>query len=250
MRPSLFFLLLLLIFGCKEPTQKVIDRYPNGQIMTEYYYPDKSDTSNYTCKVYYENGKLKHETHVASNMFVDEKKTFFDNGKLQRIEQLSQPTPLDANKYDCYIINFRLDGTKESEYKYVNDKINGLTIDYDSTGRKARTAEYVDGKMNGQEILYYHSGKVKSIAFVKNDTLRGFDIDFKESGDTLKWFHNGENGINGMFYKKWLGNDLILTGNYGDSLRSYVVWRWWDKANRLVKKKVAKSKDEEYIAPE
>jgi antitoxin component YwqK of YwqJK toxin-antitoxin module len=250
MRTYPFFLFLLFMFGCKESTQKVVGRYPSGQIMTEYFYPNKTDTSSYTCKVYYENGRLKHETQIASNMFIGEKKTFFENGKLQRIEKLSRPTPLDATKYDCYITNFRPDRTKESEYQYVNDKINGLVIDYDSKGRKARTAEYMDGKINGKETLYFPTGNIKSIAFVKNDTLRGFDIDFKESGDTLKWFHSGEYGLNGMFYKKWLDNGLVLTGNYGDTIRSYVVWNWWDKTNKKVKSKIAKSKNEEYVAPE
>ena len=104
--------------------------------------------------------------------------------------------------------------------------------------------------MNGKEILYYESGEIKRIAFVKNDTLRGFDIDFKQNGDTLKWFHGGGYGLNGMFYKKWLDNGLILTGNYGDTLRSYVVWKWWAKTNKVVKSKMVKSKNEEYIAPE
>jgi len=98
MRPYPFFLFLLLIFGCKEPTQKIIDRYPSGQVMTEYFYPDKTDTSNFTCKVYYENGRLKHETQVAFNMFVGEKKTFFEGGKLKRVEKLNQSTPVHASK--------------------------------------------------------------------------------------------------------------------------------------------------------
>jgi antitoxin component YwqK of YwqJK toxin-antitoxin module len=218
--------------------------------MIEYFYPDKKDTSSYTCKVYYESGKLKHETQVASNMFIGEKKTFFENGNIKRIEKLNQSTLLDATVYDCHITNFRIDGTKESEYQYLNDKITGLTIDYDSTGNKTRTAEYVNGKMNGKETLYFPSGGIKSIAFVKNDTLKGFDIDFKDNGDTLKWFHNGEYGFNGIFYKKWLDNGLILTGQYGDRLRSYVTWKWRDKTNNVVKSKIDKSKNDEYVAPE
>jgi hypothetical protein len=57
---------LILLFGCKSPTKKVVDRYPSGQVMTEYIYVDKNDTSNYICKVYYKNGVLKHETNHFS----------------------------------------------------------------------------------------------------------------------------------------------------------------------------------------
>ena len=250
MKPWLFFLLLIVILGCKEPTQKVIDRYPNGQTMTEYFYPNKGDTLNYTCKVYYESGKLKHETQISYNMFVGEKKTYFENGKLERVEKLTRPTPLDDSTYDCYIINFRHDGTKKSEYQYVNNELNGLSIDYDSVGKKVRSAEYTNGKMNGKETLYYPSGKIKGIAYVKNDTLRGFHFHFKENGDTLKWFHNGEFGFNGVFYKKWLDNGLTLTGHHGDSSRSFVIWKWWDKYHNMVKSKIARSENEEYPTPE
>ena len=94
--------------------------------MTENIYTNKNDTSEYVCNVYYENGVLKHETQISNNNFIGEKKSFFENGKIERIEKLSQPTPLDVELYDCYIINYRADGTKESEYQYVNDKLTGL----------------------------------------------------------------------------------------------------------------------------
>jgi antitoxin component YwqK of YwqJK toxin-antitoxin module len=250
LRSYLILIFVLILFSCKEPLQKVIDRYPNGQVMTEYIYLNKKDTSSYTEKVYYESGKLKYETDVVSNLFSGEKRTYYENGKLQRLEKLFRPTPLNDSTYDCQIINYRADGSKESEYQYVNNVINGLWTDYDSTGKKIRTAEYINGKMNGRETIYFSNQKIKSIAFVKNDTLKGFQIDFNENGDTLKWFHNGEYGFNGIFYKKWLNNGLILTGHHGDRDRTFVVWKWWDKSNKLVKSQIVRSKNEEYPAPE
>jgi len=242
--------LLLLFTGCKQAANKIIDTYSNGQTKTEYIYPDKSDTSKYTCNVYYETGKLKHKTEVVNGMFVGDKISYHANGVVERIERLSQPTALNDARYDCHITNYRPDGTKESEYNYVKDKVNGLATDYDSSGVITRTTDYIDGKMNGKETLYFTNGKIKSIAFVKNDTLRGYHIDFKENGDTLKWFNNGEYGVNGMFQKKWLDNGQVLTGNYGDTLRSYVIWNWFDKDNKKIKTKVDKSKNEQYIEPE
>ena len=99
-------------------------------------------------------------------------------------------------------------------------------------------------------MFYFSNGNVKNIAFVKNDTLIEVDIYFKENGDSLKWFHNGVYGINGMFYKKWLEDGRMLTGNYGDTLRSFVVWKWFNENNKEVKSKIQKSKNEKYIAPE
>jgi antitoxin component YwqK of YwqJK toxin-antitoxin module len=238
MRAYLLPLIVLFAFGCKQAAQKVMDSYPNGQASLVFFYPDNSDTSTYSVKGYYESGKLKHESKVESNLFIGEKKTFYENGKIERIEKLSKPTSLNATEYDCHVVNFRVDGTKESEYQYLKNKLSGLSIDYDSLGKKAKSVEYINGRISGKEIDYFPSGQVKSIAFVTNDTLRGFDIEFKENGDTLKWYHNGEFGVNGMFRKKWMNNGLVLTGHHGDSLRTYVVWRWYDRNSREIKRKV------------
>jgi len=240
MRTHYTILFLLLLFACKQTKKRIIDRYPSGHVMTEYIYIDKRDTSNYICKVYYENGRLKHETEIANNNFIGKKKLFFENGRIERIEKFFQAKPLDAETYDCYIINYRADGSKESEYQYKNEKINGLVIDYDSTSKKARTAEYVDGKMNGKEILYFPTGKIRSIVQCRNDSAYGYEYEFNESGDTLRAnIHYGLSD-NGIFTKKWLSNGRLLTGSYGDSSRKVVIWKWYDKKGTLINSLVDK----------
>jgi antitoxin component YwqK of YwqJK toxin-antitoxin module len=233
----------------------VVDKYPGGQVMTEYIYADKNDTSNYICKVYYENGGLKHETQISNNNFVGEKKSFFENGKIERIEKLSQPTPLDVESYDCYIISYRPNGAKESEYQYVNDKLNGLAKDYDSLGNIVRTTEYIDGKVNGLSILYHPNGKIKLLAHCRNDSAYGYEYEFSETGDTLRAnIHYGLSD-NGVFSKKWLPDGRILAGSYGDSSRSFVIWKWYDKNRNFIKSLVDKgtpvdSVTKRFIGPE
>lgn len=230
----------LLLFGCKQATKKIIDRYSSGQPMTEYIYSDKNDTSNFVCRIYYENGQLKHETKIIDNKFVDEKKSFFENGKIEKLEKLFQPTPLDAKTYDCHIVSYRSNGTKESEYQYINDNLNGVVIDYDSNGNKARSATYINGKMNGKEILYFSNGKIKSMVECKNDSAYGYEYEFTENGDTLKAFVHYGLSDNGIFYKKWLSNGRLLLGSYGDLSRSFVIWEWYDKKRALIKSVVDK----------
>jgi antitoxin component YwqK of YwqJK toxin-antitoxin module len=247
---------LLLLFGCKANNKKIVDRYPSGQIMTEYIYTEKDDTSGYVCRVYYENGVLKHETQIANNHFIGEKKSFFENGKIERIEKLSQPTPLDAELYDCQIINYREDGIRKNEYQYVNDKLNGLAKDYDSIGKIARTTEYIDGKVNGLSTIYYPNGKIRSIVHCKNDSAYGYEYEFNENGDTLRArIHYGLSDENGVSSKKWLSNGRILTRSYGDSNRSFVIWKWYDKKGMLIRSAVDKgiavdSLTKRFIEPE
>ena len=231
-------ILLILLVGCKQATTKIIDTYANGQTETEYIYPDKSDTSKYTLKVYYETGKLKHKTEVVNGMFVGDKISYHANGVIERIERLTHPTALDDAKYDCHITIYRPDGTKESDYIYENGTVNGIATDYDSTGNIARTTEYIDGKVNGVSTLYYLNGKTKSIAHIKNDSAYGFQYEFSETGDTLKAEVHYGFSVQGVFYKKWLPNRLILTGSYGDSDRTYVIWKWLDKNGIEIRHKV------------
>lgn len=255
MRTIFIIFLIIVIAGCKQSANKVIDTYPGGQTMTEYIYPDKRDTSNYICKVYYASGVLKHESQVSDNLFIGEKKSFYENGSIERIEKLYQPTALTDEIYDCHVTNYHRDGAKESEYQYRNDKLNGLAIDYDSAGRKVRTAEYVDDKMNGKEILYYPNGKIKSMVTCRNDSAYGYEFRFTESGDTLTAsIHFGQSD-NGVFYKKWLSDGRILTGSYGDPDRSFVVWKWYDKKRAFIKSVNAEgvfldSLRKSFIAPE
>jgi antitoxin component YwqK of YwqJK toxin-antitoxin module len=206
--------------------------------MIEYIYSNKNDTLTYLCRVYYESGKIKHKAKVAGGKFVGDKITYYENGKIERIERLFYPTSMDDSLYDCHITNYRQNGTKESDYTYKNDKLNGLATDYDSTGKVARTTEYIDGKVNGLSILYYPNGRIKTIAHCKNDSAVGYEYEFDEKGDTLRAnIHYGYSD-NGVFYKRWLTDGRIVTGTYGDSDRSFVIWKWYDNNRNLVKTKI------------
>jgi len=240
----------LLFVGCNHATHKIIDKYQNGQVKTEYIFPDKSDTSKYTYFIYYDNGRLKYKTEIIDNMFVGDKMSYYENGNIERIEKLFEATPPYDSVYDCHITNFLATGHKSSEYSYLANKLNGVAIDYDSIGNKSRSTPYKNGKVEGWDTLFYTNGKVRSIGFAINGTLKGYEIDFKESGDTLKWFNNKEFGENGVFRKKWLSNGNILTGCFGDTLRSYVIWKWCDKNNKVIKTKIDKSGEGKYIDPE
>ncbi len=244
---NLFVLLFFVtIIGCKQTNHKIIDKYPDGQTKTEYIY-DNDDTTKFTCIIYHENGNPLYKTQVVNNMFVGEKIIYNENGIIERIEKLIRPISVYDSTYDCLITTYRPNGTKISEYKYLNDEIDGIAIDYDSLGRPAISTEYREGRIDGKKATFYAGGGIKNLIFIKNDTIRGLDIDFKENGDTLKWFSNSGKG---QFYKKWLNNGNILTGTYGDAPGTYVIWDWFDKTNSKIKTKIDKSPIGKYIAPE
>jgi antitoxin component YwqK of YwqJK toxin-antitoxin module len=235
MRKLFIILLLVLLVGCNQTSRRIIDKYSSGQTRTENIYPNKRDTLTYNSNVYYESGKLKHKVEVVSGKFVGEKITYYENGKIQRIEKLTHPTALDDAKYDCQITNYRSDGTKESDYKYQKDKINGLATDFDSTGKIARTTEYVDGKINGLSTIYYPSGKIWKLAHCRNDSAYGYEYEFDENGDTLRANISYGFSDNGVFAKKWLADGRIVTSSFGDIDRNFVIWKWYNKKGVLLK---------------
>ena len=251
MRATYLIILTFLFYSsCKTDYHKIVEKYSDGELKTEWVYPHKSDTTNFVFYSYYNNGKLMFKANVVNNKFAGEKISYYDNRQIQRLEKLYTPISLDDKHYDCDVTNYQKDSKLQSKYTYKNDFLNGTKFDYDSTGKLARTDDYVNGKLNGKEFLFYPSGKIKSLTNIRNDSAYGFEYEFNENGDTSKAFVHYGFSVNGIFYKKWLPNGLILTGNYSDSNRSFVIWNWLDKNNKIIKTKIDKGKNEEFIAPQ
>lgn len=137
-----------------------------------------------------------------------------------------------------------------------NSLINGQKLLYDSLGNLAQTDDYADGKLNGEEIWYYPNGKVWMITKVRNDSAYGFEYEFNEKGDTLTANVHYGLSVEGVFYKKWLPNRIFLTGSYGDSDRTYVIWKWLDNNGKEIRQKIDSGSDagggdyKRFIAPE
>ena len=155
------------------------------------------------------------------------------------------------------IIEFYADGKPKFVYVFskksdvYRDKlINGKELGYDSLGNLIREIDYVNGKLNGKEMIYYPNGHIKSITTVRNDSAYGFEYEFTQEGDTSKAFVHYGFSINGIFYKKWLPNGIVLTGNYGDSNRSFVIWKWINKQGKEIKSLIDKGNNETFVAPE
>jgi len=248
-RIHLIFYLLFLFGGCKLKSRKVVEAYNNGKPKIEHIYPNKNDTTTYTYQVYYRDGKLMYTGKVIKGKYVDEKKAYYPDGKIERIEKLFYPVTLNDSLYDCQVFNYWNNGLIESSYTYKNNKLNGTEFDYDSLGRLVRTDDYINGKLDGKEIHFFPSGKVRELEYVKNDSAYGFAYDFNEAGDTTSAIVHYGFSIKGVFCKRWLQKNLIQTGSYGDSKRSFVIWKWINKDNRVIKKLVDHGKNGVYTPP-
>jgi antitoxin component YwqK of YwqJK toxin-antitoxin module len=148
------------------------------------------------------------------------------------------------------------DGTVKYLYKFNNKKdviadslINGIELAYDSAGKLARKVEYDNGKVSGKQIIYFASGKVWKLFNMRNDSIIGFEYEFNENGDTsTALMHYGFNQ-NGNFYKKWLGNGKVLSADYGDSSRSFLIWKWSDNG-KITRTLIDSGNNEKFTIPE
>lgn len=143
------------------------------------------------------------------------------------------------------IIESYPDGKKKNEFVYkkegdiIGDSlVNGQLLLFDSLGNLAQTDDYSGGKLNGKEIWYYPDGKIWRLTTLRNDSAIGFEYEFDDNGDTLNASVHYGLTVDGVFLKKWLPGNLVLNGSYGDSDRTYVVWKWIDKKGREVKQKI------------
>jgi len=160
------------------------------------------------------------------------------------------------------VVETYTDGKKKVEFIYKSNNdvdgsklINGQKLLYDSLGNLAQTDDYLNGRLNGEEKWYYSNGKIWMITKVRNDSAYGFEYELSEKGDTLKAQVHYGLSIGGIFYKKWLANHIHLTGSYGDSDRTYVVWKWINNDGKEIKQKVDSGTVEDndhkkFIAPE
>jgi hypothetical protein len=149
------------------------------------------------------------------------------------------------------------DGKVKIEYVFKDDGdiiddslINGKELAYDSLGNLAREIDYSNGKANGQQKIYFENGNIWKLWIMRNDSTIGYMYEFKENGDTVKARIAYGLSDNGTFYKKWLPNGLVLTGNYGNSDRTFFIWKWLSKSGSLLKTKVDSGSNGTFVSPE
>jgi antitoxin component YwqK of YwqJK toxin-antitoxin module len=253
----IFIILVFCLFSCRreipEPIitiqsekstseiNEIIETFPNGNVKTEYIYFESKNDSNYTIKMYYENGQTEFKGIVRNGKFVGEKLNYHDNGVLREVDSILNPCDLDFCCCDGKVIRYFRNGELDQTFENRNGVANGLVsiFDRDSTGRLLKTSEYKNSRKNGIEKIFFKNGKVHSIQEFKNDTAINFIYYFKENGDTLKYINHFK-GKKDFPAKKWLKNGQIFYANYIDSNYKEVLFRWSDRNGNEIKREIIK----------
>ena len=142
------------------------------------------------------------------------------------------------------------------EYVYPdkNDTSKYAYVAYFKNGDTMFKAEVNDLKFVEKKINYYDNGKIESIETLYkptalDDSLYDCEIMyFTPEGNPFKNLHY-KDGVKALPAKYWLNSGIILTGIYKDRLHKEVLWRWYDKNDRLIKQQIDFGNEEAFTNP-
>ena len=246
--PKLYFLIAAIaIIGCRHPNEKILNRYPNGNILEEFIASD-NDTTSGILKIFYMNGKIYIEATLHNGKYVGVKKTFYENGKIKQIDSLNEPCDTLVEAYNGMVIRYNENGTLSQRYTVKNNAHNGPTWQYTNDGILAKQYELLnDSIKNGYYIEYYPNGTPGCKLNFKNNILTGMAYFFLSTGDTTKYYNNNE-GYGDFPYKVWFDKKRSILGIYTDTSMKSVTWIWYE-GNKELKRKVEKLPTDEIKSP-
>jgi antitoxin component YwqK of YwqJK toxin-antitoxin module len=242
MRDNMVVLLMIITFhsfiACNNSQVKIGSRYENGKVEFAYEFPDKYDTLNYTLKMYYPDGKVRKIANVKNGKYFGVIRTYSTSGKIHQIDSLMEPCSVNPGKCDEILIRYYEDGKVSQRYIEKNGTFNGMTQQYTEQGILAKEYNLIgDSIKNGEYKEFYDNGNVSRKAAYRMDTLVGTDYFFKENGDTAKYYQHYPWG-KGFPGKEFHDDGTTVQVHYVGGKSKAVVWQWFDKNGKLVKRKI------------
>jgi len=230
------FTIAFLISGCHIQSRKMIGKFSNGRTKSEVFYPDKDDTTSCTIKIYYNTGELYELATMYHGMYVGIKTVYHKNGKPLQTDSLTEPCDTTIT-CDGILTRYYDNGKISGRYEIHGHQINGLARQFTRSGVLAKEYELINDTVKNGIYKEYHDSGIRAFeGHFKMDTLVGHCYFFDEKGDSLKSYNN-DNGVIALPYKKWLSDKRSLEGNYSKDNKT-VIWIWYDKDGRILKRKI------------
>jgi len=173
-----------------EPVGKFIYYHDNGKIKNISYYTPNSPVVNTT--MFHENGKK-----LAEGDFYNREKDgkwliYSSTGKLVAEENFVKGKKNGVSK-----IYSPQDETLLEEVNWLDDKKNGVSINYFTTGKIRMKMFYNLDKMHGSFENYYENGKIKTKGQYAKNFREGKWVSYDEKGRELKieYFKRGRTNL-------------------------------------------------------
>lgn len=181
------------------------------------------------------NGKTLND--VTSINSIDEKKEYFDNGKIANIVKFQNGSEIERIYY-IYFETGELDSKityknnqivlKEIFHKsgrllvsepYLNDLLNGDVKAYQTNGKLFSITTFLNGKREGASILYDIYGKaIKELKYSNDNLVEENWYEYYDSGE-LKYKRPIKNGkVNGVVTKYYKNGIKEIEANFADGI--------------------------------
>jgi len=182
---------------------------------------------------YYESGKINLELNFLDGKLDGIQSTFYEVGPLygNPKENITYKNGLVSGLRERFYENHQL----ELKENYLDNKLHGLSIYWDSNGVKKAELNYSKGLLNGYLRRWYNENQMQ---------LEISYMDGKENGIETTWYPNrnvkSQNSFkNGLLHgsvKKWYeGNNLEFEENYTDNLKDGIQLEYY--SNGQIQKK-------------
>ena len=242
-------LILITLVSCDRTHKKVIEKFEDNSVKTEYIYSDNDVKNEYKYIEYYKNRNIKFEGFIKDNYYRGIKKNYYENGNPKEFCHLTDSGKFSFCCPDRFYEMFHSNGNLKETHSQTNGIISGLITNYDTSGTKTNEFFNENNMKNGVAKLYHPSGTIRSLQQYKNDTLINSLVDFFESGDT-SFMANINMGNIYFPIRKWNKQGVCISGFFLDENEEKVKWIWTDSQGEVIKTEVLEANDEGFTIPD
>ena len=140
-------------------------------------------------KEYWDNGKLKSESHYKDGNLDGRKTEWYEDGEVKSVGYYDNDK-LEAKR------EFWDNSELKSEYSFKDEKLDGVKREFWDNGELKSLSNYKDGNLNGEKTEWHEDGKVKSVNYYYNGKL--LEIKKRE-------YLDNDELVEFVDYQSWLG---------------------------------------------
>ena len=140
-------------------------------------------------KQYWDNGKLKSESHYKDRNLDGRKTEWYEDGEVKSVSYYDNNN-LEAKR------EFWDNSEVKSEYSFKDKKLDGIKREFWNNGELKSISNYKDGELDGEKTEWYEDGEVKSENLYDNGKLLEMEKREHLDNDELVEF---------VDYRSWLG---------------------------------------------
>jgi antitoxin component YwqK of YwqJK toxin-antitoxin module len=155
--------------------------YDNGKLKSETHY--KNGEKDGLDTWWHESGNKNNETHYKNDKEEGLSTCWYDTGNK------NNETHYKNGERDGLSTYWYYSGNKQSEVPYKNGGKDGLSTYWYESGEKKQETPYKNGKKDGLSTYWYESGEKKEEVPYKNGKRDGLAIDWHETGERRSETH-------------------------------------------------------------